>query len=471
MTVRTRFAPSPTGSLHVGGARTAIFNWLFARHAGGQFILRIEDTDRTRSTEESIQEITDAMEWLGLDWDEGPFRQSDRLDIYQKIANELLESGHAYKCYVTSEELEEKRKEAQSKGDVLRYKREWAKLNEGPDTPYVIRLQTPDEGTIEVQDSLRGTVTFDAVEVDDFVILKRDGFPTYNFAVVVDDATMNITHVIRGDDHLINTPRQVLIYNALSYDIPKMAHVSMILGADNKRLSKRHGATSVVAYKDKGYLPEAIINFLSRLGWSHGDQEIFTKSELIEKFTLDNVGKSAAVFNEEKLEWLNSWYIKNEPPEKIAGLVLPLLKEKGLDVELDEKLVKIVIELSQRAKTLNYIADTIGYFYAEEIKYDEKAANKFLTPEILPVLQDITDRLSQLSDFNMDEMHKIFDQVMEERELKLGKIAQPVRVALTGGTVSPGIFEVMDILGKDEVLKRLNAAISVIPDAEVSNET
>jgi glutamyl-tRNA synthetase len=471
MTVRTRFAPSPTGSLHVGGARTAIFNWLFARHAGGQFILRIEDTDRTRSTEESIQEIADAMEWLGLDWDEGPFRQSDRLDIYQKIANELLESGHAYKCYVTSEELEEKRKEAQSKGDVLRYKREWAKLNEAPDKPYVIRLQTPDEGTIEVQDSLRGTVTFDAVEVDDFVILKRDGFPTYNFAVVVDDATMNITHVIRGDDHLINTPRQVLIYNALSYDIPKMAHVSMILGADNKRLSKRHGATSVVAYKDKGYLPEAIINFLSRLGWSHGDQEIFTKSELIEKFTLDNVGKSAAVFNEEKLEWLNSWYIKNEPPEKIAGLVLPLLKEKGLDVELDEKLVKIVIELSQRAKTLNDIADTIGYFYAEEIEYDEKAANKFLTPEILPVLQDITDRLSQLSDFNMDEMHKIFDQVMEERELKLGKIAQPVRVALTGGTVSPGIFEVMDILGKDEVLRRLNAAISVIPDAEVPNET
>jgi len=471
MTVRTRFAPSPTGSLHVGGARTAIFNWLFARHAGGQFILRIEDTDRTRSTEESIQEITDAMEWLGLDWDEGPFRQSDRLDIYQKIANELLESGHAYKCYVTSEELEEKRKEAQSKGDVLRYKREWAKLNEAPDEPYVIRLQTPDEGTIEVQDSLRGTVTFDAVEVDDFVILKRDGFPTYNFAVVVDDATMNITHVIRGDDHLINTPRQVLIYNALSYDIPKMAHVSMILGADNKRLSKRHGATSVVAYKDKGYLPEAIINFLSRLGWSHGDQEIFTKTELIEKFTLDNVGKSAAVFNEEKLEWLNSWYIKNEPPEKIAGLVLPLLKEKGLDVELDEKLIKIVIELSQRAKTLNDIADMIGYFYAEEIKYDEKAANKFLTPEILPILQDITDRLSQLSDFNMDEMHKIFDQVMEERELKLGKIAQPVRVALTGGTVSPGIFEVMEILGKDEVIKRLNSAISVIPDEEVSNET
>lgn len=469
MTVRTRFAPSPTGSLHVGGARTAIFNWLFARHAGGQFVLRIEDTDRTRSTEESISEITDAMQWLGLDWDEGPFRQSDRLEIYQKMANQLLESGHAYKCYVTPEELEEKRKEAQSKGDVLRYKREWAKLNEGPDTPYVIRLQTPDEGTIEVQDKLRGTVTFDATEVDDFVILKRDGFPTYNFAVVVDDATMNITHVIRGDDHLINTPRQVLIYNALDYEIPELAHVSMILGSDNKRLSKRHGATSVVAYKDRGYLPEAIINFLSRLGWSFGDQEIFTKTELIEKFTLDHVGKSAAVFNEEKLEWLNSWYIKNDPPEKIAELVLPLLKEKGLEVEIDNKLIKIIVELSQRAKTLLDIADSIDYFYAENIEFQEKAKTKFLKPAIKPVLEDIKNKLSSLSSFNMDEMHKVFDEVMEESELKLGKIAQPVRVALTGGTVSPGIFEVMDILGKEEVLKRLNAAIAIIPEEEAGN--
>jgi len=464
MTVRTRFAPSPTGSLHIGGARTAIFNWLFARHAGGEFILRIEDTDRTRSTEESIQEITQAMEWLGLDWDEGPFRQSDRLDIYQKLADELLESGKAYKCYVTPEELEEKRKEAQSKGGVLRYKREWAKVNEGPENPYAIRLQTPDEGTIEVQDLLRGTVTFDAGEVDDFVILKRDGFPTYNFAVVVDDATMNITHIIRGDDHLINTPRQVLIYNALSYEIPQIAHVSMILGADNKRLSKRHGATSVVAYKDRGYLPEAIINFLSRLGWSYGDQEIFSKTELIEKFTLDNVGKSAAVFNEEKLDWLNGHYIRNNPPQKIAELVIPLLKEKGLEVELDEKLIKIVKELSQRAKTLLDIANTIDYFYAEEIEYEERAKNKFLQAEIKPVLVDLLEKLSLLEDFNMDEIHKVFDQVMEERELKLGKIAQPLRVALTGGTVSPGIFEVMDILGKDEVLKRLNKAISAIPN-------
>jgi glutamyl-tRNA synthetase len=469
MTVRTRFAPSPTGSLHIGGARTAIFNWLFARHAGGEFILRIEDTDRTRSTEESIQEITQAMEWLGLDWDKGPFRQSDRLDIYQKLANELLESGKAYKCYVTPEELGEKRKEAQNRGEVLRYKREWAKVNEGVDNPYAIRLQTPDEGTIEVQDLLRGTVTFDAKEVDDFIILKRDGFPTYNFAVVVDDATMKITHVIRGDDHLINTPRQVLIYNALSYEIPKIAHVSMILGSDNKRLSKRHGATSVVAYKDRGYLPEAIINFLSRLGWSYGDQEIFSKTELIEKFTLDNVGKSAAVFNEEKLDWLNGWYIRNKPPQEIAQLVIPILKEKGLEVELDEKLIKIIKELSQRAKTLLDITNTINYFYTEEIEYEEKAKNKFLKAENKPVLQDLVDKLSNLSNFNMDETHKVFDRIMEERDLKLGKIAQPVRVALTGGTVSPGIFEVMDILGKDKVLKRLNAAIYVIPNEESSN--
>ena len=463
MTIRTRFAPSPTGSLHIGGARTAIFNWLFARHSGGEFVLRIEDTDRERSTEESIEEIMDAMKWLGLDWDEGPFRQSDRLDIYQKLANELLKSGHAYKCYVTPEELEEKRKQAQSRGDVLRYKREWAKMNEGPDKPYVIRLQTPDHCSIEVEDLLRGTVTFDASEVDDFIILKRDGFPTYNFAVVVDDATMNITHIIRGDDHLINTPRQVLLYKALSYDIPKMAHVSMILGSDNKRLSKRHGATSVVAYKDKGYLPEAIINFLSRLGWSYGDQEIFSKAELIEKFTLNNVGKSAAVFNEEKLEWLNSWYIKNDPPEKIAGLMIPLLKEKGLDVEVDEKLIKIIMELRQRAKTLLDISNSIDYFYADKIDLDEKAKDKFLTAEIKPVLQDITTGLADLNDFNIDEIHKVFDHIMEEKELKLGKIAQPVRVALTGGTVSPGIFEVMDILGKNEVLKRLENAINVIP--------
>jgi glutamyl-tRNA synthetase len=462
MTVRTRFAPSPTGSLHIGGARTAIFNWLFARHSGGQFILRIEDTDRSRSTEESILEITDAMKWLGLEWDEGPFRQSDRLHIYKDLAEKLVASGHAYRCYVTPEELDGKRKEAQERGETFHYRREWADRNAGPDKPYAIRLLTPDRGTIEVHDALRGKVVFDGSEIDDFVILKTDGFPTYNFAVVADDSLMGITHVIRGDDHLINTPRQVLIYEGLSLEVPELAHVSMILGPDGKRLSKRHGATSVVEYRKGGYLPEALVNYLTRLGWSFGDQEIFSTEELIEKFTLDNVGKSAAVFNPEKLQWLNGWYIRNKPPQEIAGLVLPILIERGIKAELDEKLVMIVRELGQRAKTLLDIADSLGYFYADEIEYDEKAAAKFLTTDNLDVLKDLAGRLSGTDSFTAGDIQKVFEGIMEERGLKLGTIAQPVRVALTGGTVSPGIFEVMEIMGKDMVLSRLSDAIEYI---------
>lgn len=462
MNVRTRFAPSPTGSLHIGGARTAIFNWLYARHAGGEFVLRIEDTDRERSTEESIDEILDAMEWLGLNWDEEPLRQSDRLPIYKEHAEKLLESGKAYKCYVTPEELKEKREAAQASGDVFRYDRAWAKQGEGPGKPYAIRLLTPDDGTIEIHDELRGKVNFEATEIEDFVILKMDGFPTYNFAVVVDDATMGITDVIRGDDHLINTPRQALIYEALSLEMPKMAHVPMILGSDGKRLSKRHGATSVTEYREDGYLPGAVVNYLTRLGWSFGDQEIFTMEELVEKFTLDNVGKSAGVLNPEKLEWLNSHYLRTKPPEEIAELLIPLLKERGIETETNEKLVKIVNELTQRAKTLNDIADSVGYFYNDNFSYEEKADNKFLKPEILPVLEDIERGLTSLSEFTMDRMKEVFENVMAERELKLGKLAQPVRVALTGGTVSPGIFEVMDILGKEEVLGRLNRAAAHI---------
>ena len=465
MTVRTRFAPSPTGSLHIGGARTAIFNWLFARHYGGTFVLRIEDTDRERSTEESIGEIIAGMTWLGLDWDEGPFRQSDRLGVYKSLAEKLIESGDAYRCYVSAEELEAKRKEAQERGEVFRYRREWADKNAAPGKPYAVRLRTPDEGTVEVTDLLRGVVSFDAADIDDFVILKTDGFPTYNFAVVADDSEMNITHVIRGDDHLTNTPRQALIYKALSLDMPKMAHVSMILGPDGKRLSKRHGDTSVIAYKDEGYLPDALVNYLTRLGWSFGDQEIFTREELVEKFTLDNVGKSAAVFNMEKLDWLNGWYIRNRPAGEVAALVLPMLKEKGIDAELDTKLEMIVKELGQRAKTLLDIVNSIGYFYAEEITFDEKAAAKFLTPETGEVLKDLSDRIAS-GEFTSDGLHADFEKIMEERGIKMGAIAQPVRVALTGGTVSPGIFEVMEILGKEEVLKRLGRAVDHISEKQ-----
>ena len=465
MTVRTRFAPSPTGSLHIGGARTAIFNWLFARHYGGTFVLRIEDTDRERSTEESIGEIIAGMTWLGLDWDEGPFRQSDRLGVYKSLAERLMESGDAYRCYVSAEELEAKRKEAQERGEVFRYRREWADKNAAPGKPYAVRLRTPDEGTIEVTDLLRGVVSFDAADIDDFVILKTDGFPTYNFAVVADDSEMNITHVIRGDDHLTNTPRQALIYKALSLDMPKMAHVSMILGPDGKRLSKRHGDTSVIAYKDEGYLPDALVNYLTRLGWSFGDQEIFTREELVEKFTLDNVGKSAAVFNIEKLDWLNGWYIRNRPAGEIAALVLPMLKERGINAELGTKLEMIVKELGQRAKTLLDIVNSIGYFYAEEITFDEKAATKFLTPETGEVLKDLSERIAS-GEFTSDGLHADFEKIMEERGIKMGAIAQPVRVALTGGTVSPGIFEVMEILGKEEVLKRLGKAVDHISEKQ-----
>lgn len=460
MSVRTRFAPSPTGALHIGGARTAIFNWLFARHYVGKFILRIEDTDRTRSTEESISEILDAMTWLGLNWDEGPFRQSDRLSIYQEYAERLIASGKAYRCYCTPEELEKRRKEAETQGKVYRYEGTCRNLkSHSSDKPFVIRLATPELGNIEIEDLIRGTIAFPAKEVDDFIIQKTDGFPTYNFAVVIDDATMDITHVIRGDDHIANTPKQVLIYEALSQETPKFAHVSTILGSDKTRLSKRHGATSVVAYREMGYLPEALVNYLARLGWSYGDQEIFSEEELIEKFTLENVGKSAAVFNPEKLLWLNGWYIRNKRVEEIAELVNPFLQQKGFQVVLDERLIKIINILRERAKTLVELADSADYFFVDEIKCEEAARKKFLTSETIPIFETLIDKLSSLTDFTISELQRIFGEITEKRGIKLVHIAQPTRVALTGGTVSPGIFEVMEILGKDKVIERLKKAI------------
>ena len=463
MSVRVRFAPSPTGALHIGGVRTAIFNWLFARHHSGKFILRIEDTDRTRSTEESIAEILDAMKWLGLDWDEGPFRQSDRLSIYKSYAQKLIQVGKAYRCYCTQEELEARRKGAEKLGKVYRYEGTCRNLKSPPsDKSYAIRLMTPEIGSIEIQDLIRGIIIFDAKEIDDFIIQKTDGFPTYNLAVVIDDATMDITHVIRGDDHIANTPKQVLIYEALSQEIPKFAHVSTILGSDKAKLSKRHGATSVVAYREMGYLPDALVNYMTRLGWSYGDQEIFTKQELIEKFTLENVGKSPAVFNPEKLLWLNGWYIRNKPAEEIAELIIPFLKKKGFQVILDERLIKIVNILRERAKTLVELANSSDYFFIDEVKYEEAARKKFLTHEALPIFEALIERLSSLDEFTVTELQKIFGEITEKRGLKLVQIAQPVRVALTGGTVSPGIFEVMDILGKDKVIERLKRAVSHI---------
>jgi len=462
MSVRTRFAPSPTGSLHLGGARTAIFNWLFARHHGGEFVLRIEDTDKVRSTEDSLQEIYDSMKWLGLDWDNAPIKQSERLDLYKDYANKMLDSGKAYKCYVTPEELAERRKEAREKGEFFQYKREWANKNAGPDKPYSLRILTPDTGEIEVNDILRGKIGFDAKEIEDFVILRMDGFATYNFAVVIDDAIMELSHIIRGDDHLINTPRQLLIYEALGLNIPLFAHVSMIHGADKTKLSKRHGATSVRAYREDGYLPEAMINYLTRLGWSYGDQEIFSKEELIDKFTLDNVGKSPAIFNLEKLQWLNAHYIKEKPANELAELILPLMNEKGFNAENNNKLLMIIKQLRERSKTLNDFVSRSFYFYTDDFKYEEKAKNKFLIEDSIPIFKAIIDKLTLIVNFDHDHIQKALEQVVEELGLKFGEIAQPMRVALTGGTASPGIGEVVEILGKEKVLKRLQKAIELI---------
>jgi glutamyl-tRNA synthetase len=465
--IRVRFAPSPTGALHIGGIRTALFNWLFARHHGGKFILRIEDTDQTRSTDESIQIILDGMIWLGLDWDEGPFRQTERMAIYREHVDRLLKQGKAYYCYCTPDELEARRKEALASGRPPKYDRKCRTLK----TPVTgrmpaVRFLSSDEGQTIVRDLIRGAVTFENQQLDDLIIQRSDGLPTYNFAVVVDDVTMNITHVIRGDDHLNNTPRQIQLYQALGYEPPVFAHLPMILGPDKTKLSKRHGATAVTEYKDLGYLPEALVNYLARLGWSSGDQEIFSRQELIGKFSLETVGKAAAVFNAEKLIWLNHHYIQQADPARLAGLVIDLLKKDGTvaagkepDIEWFKKLVKI---LAERSHTLVEMKTGAIPFIVEEITMDEKAKAKHLTPDVAPLLSELAKRLKTVDPFTHIEIETVFNALITEKGLKLGKLAQPVRVALTGGTVSPGIFEVLEVMGMEKTIKRIEGAIRKI---------
>ncbi len=458
--VITRFAPSPTGYLHIGGARTALFNWLYARHTGGKFILRIEDTDRQRSTQDSINVILEAMQWLGLDWDEGPYFQTDRLELYRGAAQQLLETGWAYRCYCTPEELEEKRKQALKEGRKPKYDGTCRFRTDFPeDKPFVLRFKCPEEGTIVVKDLVKGEVQFDVKELDDLVIVRADGVPTYNFAVVVDDATMGVTHVIRGDDHLNNTPRQILIYQALGYPLPHFAHVPMILGQDHKRLSKRHGAVSVLAYREEGYLPQALTNYLVRLGWSHGDQEIFSKEELIDLFDLKGIGKSAAVFNPDKLLWLNGHYIRSISEEDLADKVRPFLLRENLTFS-EEKLVMAVRTLKERSRTLKEMAEGMRFYFVKRLEYDAKAAKKFLKPALVPYFTQLVSCLESLDTFEESNVEKCFEKVVEAHGIKLGKIAQPVRVALTGKTVSPGLFEVMEVLGKETTLERLRNAIS-----------
>ncbi len=461
-----RFAPSPTGYLHIGGARTALFNWLFARHNKGKFILRIEDTDRSRSTEEFIEAIIEGMRWLGLDWDEGPFRQTERLDIYRGYVERLISEGKAYYCYCSQEELERKRKEAMAEGRPVKYDRRCLSLKEPVSgVSPVVRFKMPQYGQTIVDDLIRGKVVFDNEQLDDLIILRSDGTPTYNLTVVVDDVDMGITHVIRGDDHLNNTPKQIHIYRALNYEPPVFAHLPMILGPDRTRLSKRHGATSVLAYRDMGYLPDAVVNYLARLGWSHGDQEIFTRQELIEFFTFDNVGKAASVFNPEKLLWLNGQHIMNTPPERLAELVIPFLVREGIIKDEDEVdrgwLSRAIVTLRERSKTLLELARSLRYYIVEDVEYEEKAKGKFLTGDRADLLLELRHALSGVEPFTAQNIEAVFRSIIEKRGIKLGALAQPVRVAMTGGTASPGIFEVLEIVGKDKALRRLDRAIKV----------
>jgi len=458
-----RFPPSPTGFLHIGGARTALFNWLMARHEGGKFILRIEDTDQVRSTKESIDAIIEGMTWLGLDWDEGPIFQTDRLLLYREHAQRLLREGKAYYCYCSPDELERKREEAIREKRKPKYDGRCRNRREpvSGQAP-AIRFKAPQHGTTLLRDLIKGTIEFQNEELDDLIILRSDGWPTYNFSVVVDDATMGITHVIRGDDHVNNTPRQILLYEALGYPLPHFAHVPMILGADKTRLSKRHGAMSVMAYKEMGYLPEALVNYLVRLGWSYGDQEVFSRQELIEKFSLENVGKSPAVFNPEKLLWLNGLYIRQEEPKRLAPLLIPFLEKKGLRPRSQSWLLEVIQTLKARAKTLAEMADQAEFYFRGDFQYDEKAFQKHLSPKIRDSLEMLAGKLEATPELDEKGLEDIFREIVGLKDLKLGDLAQAVRVALTGRAVSPGIYEVMKILGREEVLKRLSRAIRTI---------
>jgi len=473
--VRTRFAPSPTGYLHIGGARTALFNYLFARRHGGKFILRIEDTDRERSTPEAIEAIIESLKWLGLDWDEGPFSQTQRYPLYKEKTQKLLAEGKAYPCVCTPEELEAKRQAAfqakrkpvydgtcrKNSGDPIAISAQLSAQGK----PYTVRFLSPQSGTTVVEDAVKGRIVFENSELDDLIIARSDGSPTYNFSVVVDDVDMGITHIIRGDDHLTNTPRQILLYHGLDYPIPQFAHVPLILGTDKARLSKRHGATSVMAYKEMGYFPEALVNYLVRLGWSHGDQEIFSRAELIEEFSLENVGKSAGIFNPEKLLWLNSHYMKTLPLSRLAEEVVPFIAAKGYPAPADHAwLEKMIKTLQERAGTLAELVELGRFYLSDEITFDDKAAKKFLTGEVFEAFEDLTKKLTALSgsDFSEQGIEKAFTEILGQRNLPLGKLAQPVRVALTGSTASPGIYEVIAVLGKERALKRLHKALEYI---------
>ncbi len=466
MTIRTRFAPSPTGYLHVGGARTALFSWLYARKHGGQFVLRIEDTDLERSTAESVNAILEGMTWLGLEYDEGPFFQTHRFERYEEIIQQLMDKGLAYRCNCSRERLDDLREEAMKRKEKPRYDGHCRDKQVDPNEPHVIRFRNPDQGSVVVDDLVRGRVVFENSELDDLIIKRTDGSPTYNLTVVVDDMDMNINHVIRGDDHLNNTPRQINILQALGKEPPAYAHVPMILGDDGARLSKRHGAVSVMQYREEGYLPEALLNYLVRLGWSHGDQEIFSIDEMIEHFDINQVNKAASAFNTEKLLWLNQHYIKSEKPARIAHLLSPHMGKLDIDPSQGPDLVEVVRAQQERAKTLVEMAEISAFFYRDFEAYDENAAKKNLRPVAREPLEKMREALDALDEWTPEALHQAVADVSEALELNMGKVAQPLRVAVSGRAASPGIDDTLFLVGRDATLRRIDRALEFIRKRE-----
>jgi glutamyl-tRNA synthetase len=461
MTVVTRFAPSPTGMLHVGGARTALFCWLYARRLGGKFILRVEDTDRERSTAEAVRVILDGMAWLGLDADEGPYYQTQRFDRYREVIRGMLEAGTAYHCYCTRQELDALREQQIARKEKPRYTGICRERTEPrPGVTPVVRFRNPADGAVVVEDVVHGAVTFQNTELDDLIIARSDGTPTYNFCVVVDDMDMGVTHVIRGDDHLNNTPRQMNMLRALGTPPPVYAHVPMILGADGAKLSKRHGAVSVLQYEEDGYLPDALLNYLVRLGWSHGDQEVFTREEMIAAFDIHDVNKAASAFNPEKLLWLNQQHMMRALPAALVPHLRSQLRRLGIDSDDQHLLEGVILAQRERAKTMKEMAANSRFFFSDRIEVDPKAAAKHLTTEGRAVLAQVQARLSGLAQWNAASISALLNELATEQQVGLGKVAQPLRVAVTGTAVSPPIDATLELLGRERSLARLSAVLA-----------
>lgn len=469
--IRTRFAPSPTGSLHIGGVRTALFSWLFSKQQGGTFILRIEDTDVERSTQKSVEAILGGLRWLQIDWNEGPYYQSQRMDRYHEAIKKLLDAGYAYRCYCSKERLIELRNSQLKIKQKPRYDgfcRDTAVVPHKTNDPFVIRFRNPTEGKIVFNDLIHGTIMVENGELDDLIISRTDGTPTYNLTVVVDDWDMEITHVIRGDDHINNTPRQINILHALGVEkLPKYIHVPMILGPDGKRLSKRHGAVNVLQYREQGYLPEALINYLVRLGWSYGDKEIFSRDEMIQWFDIQAISSSTATFNPEKLLWLNQHYLKTLNPILMVDAFIEQLKMAEVNYLHGPALDQVITLQAKRTKTLKEMAERSRYFFKDVIHYDKKAARKQLQPEITSLLQKVRDRLASLLNWEKELIHQVIVEMAEAAQIKLSKLAQPIRMAVIGDTVSPPIDATLHLIGRDLVLARLDRAIHFIEQSRL----